>query len=151
MSKPTIFDKALQNPSQVALLSEATCAACIILKTDILPSMLVGLSDPDPEVAENTLDGLRQVMSIKSRVVLPYLVPQLTAPPVNTKVLSILVSVAVEALTKYLSKILCALLQALAEAQGTLNESQELEYCQTVILSVSDEVGIRYGYFDDLR
>uniref|UniRef100_A0A1B0BT70 Stalled ribosome sensor GCN1-like HEAT repeats region domain-containing protein n=1 Tax=Glossina palpalis gambiensis TaxID=67801 RepID=A0A1B0BT70_9MUSC len=98
----TIFDKALQNPSQVALLSEATCAACIILKTDILPSMLVGLSDPDPEVAENTLDGLRQVMSIKSRVVLPYLVPQLTAPPVNAKALSILVSVAVEALTKYL-------------------------------------------------
>uniref|UniRef100_A0A1B0AHF4 TOG domain-containing protein n=1 Tax=Glossina pallidipes TaxID=7398 RepID=A0A1B0AHF4_GLOPL len=110
---------------------------------DILPSMLEGLSDPDPEVAENTLDGLRQVMSIKSRVVLPYLVPQLTAPPVNTKALSILVSVAGEALTKYLPKILYALLQALAEAQGTSNESQELEYCQTVILSVSDEVGIR--------
>lgn len=110
---------------------------------DILPSMLEGLSDPDPEVAENTLDGLRQVMSIKSRVVLPYLVPQLTAPPVNTKALSILVSVAGEALTKYLPKILCALLQALSEAQGSTYEAQELEYCQTVILSVSDEVGIR--------
>ncbi|XP_037814626.1 eIF-2-alpha kinase activator GCN1 [Lucilia sericata] len=110
---------------------------------DILPSMLEGLSDPDPEVAENTLDGLRQVMTIKSRVVLPYLVPQLTAHPVNTKALSILVSVAGEALTKYLPKILFALLQALSDAQGTANESQELEYCQAVILSVSDEAGIR--------
>ncbi|XP_062121555.1 stalled ribosome sensor GCN1 [Drosophila sulfurigaster albostrigata] len=110
---------------------------------DILPFMLENLSNPDPEVAENTLDGLRQVMSIKSRVVLPYLVPQLTAQPVNTKALSILVSVAGDALTKYLPKILSALLEALSQSHGTANENQELEYCQTVILSVTDEVGIR--------
>nr|XP_040228816.2 eIF-2-alpha kinase activator GCN1 [Anopheles coluzzii] len=110
---------------------------------DILPSMLESLGDPDPDVAEWTLDGLRQVMAIKSRVVLPYLIPQLTAKPVNTKALSILASVAGEALTKYLPKILPALLAALAGAQGTPEEVQELEYCQAVILSVSDEVGIR--------
>ncbi|KAH8346010.1 hypothetical protein KR084_004221, partial [Drosophila pseudotakahashii] len=110
---------------------------------DILPFMLEGLSDPDPSVAENTLDGLRQVMTIKSRVVLPYLVPQLTSPPVNTKALSILVSVAGEALTKYLPKILSALLEALSGAYGSPNELQEIEYCQTVILSVTDEIGIR--------
>lgn len=105
--------------------------------------MLNSLSDPDPIVAECTLDGLRQVMAIKSRVVLPYLVPQLTSDPVNTKALSILASVAGEALTKYLPKILPALLLALSGAQGTANESQELDYCQAVILSVSDEGGIR--------
>lgn len=105
--------------------------------------MLNSLSDPDPIVAECTLDGLRQVMAIKSRVVLPYLVPQLTSKPVNTKALSILASVAGEALTKYLPKILPALLSALAGAQGTQDESQELDYCQAVILSVSDEVGVR--------
>lgn len=110
---------------------------------EILPSMLNGLSDPDPEVAECTLDGLRQVMAIKSRVVLPYLVPQLTANPVNTKALSILASVAGESLTKYLPKILPALIQALSAAQGSANETQEKEYCQAVVLSVSDEVGIR--------
>ncbi|KAL9698248.1 hypothetical protein quinque_001689 [Culex quinquefasciatus] len=110
---------------------------------DILPSMLESLSDPDPDVAEWTLDGLRQVMAIKSRVVLPYLIPQLTANPVNTKALSILASVAGEALTKYLPKILPALMTALATAQGTPEEAQELEYCQAVILSVSDEVGVR--------
>merc|ERR1719309_648823 len=65
---------------------------------DILPSMLEQLSDPS--LHENTLDGLRQIMAIKSRAVLPYLIPQLTASPVNTKALSILASVAGEALNK---------------------------------------------------
>ncbi|XP_034945471.1 eIF-2-alpha kinase activator GCN1 [Chelonus insularis] len=110
---------------------------------DILPSMLIQLNSPDPAIAENTLDGLRQVMAIKSRVVLPYLVPQLTTPPVNTKALSILASVAGEALTRFLHKILPALLTALSSAQGTTNETQELEYCQAVILSISDETGVR--------
>ncbi|XP_051176736.1 eIF-2-alpha kinase activator GCN1 [Leptopilina boulardi] len=110
---------------------------------DILPTMLVQLNSSNQEEAENTLDGLRQVMAIKSRVVLPYLVPQLTSPPVNTKALSILVSVAGEALTRFLHKILPALLTALSSSQGTANEMQELEYCQAVILSVTDETGVR--------
>jgi len=68
-------------------------------------------------------------MAIKSRVVLPYLVPQLIAPPrVNTKALSILASVAGEALTKYLHKILPALLAALSAAQGTPQENQVSHY-----------------------
>ncbi|XP_058803320.1 stalled ribosome sensor GCN1 isoform X2 [Phymastichus coffea] len=110
---------------------------------DILPAMLNQLNSPDPAEAENTLDGLRQVMAIKSRVVLPYLVPQLTSPPVNTKALSILASVAGEALTRFLHKILPALLTALSSAQGTPEELQELEYCQAVVLSITDESGVR--------
>lgn len=72
---------------------------------DILPAMLTQLNSPDQSEAENTLDGLRQVMAIKSRVVLPYLVPQLTSQPVNTKALSILASVAGEALTRSVFEI----------------------------------------------
>lgn len=110
---------------------------------DILPAMVMQLNSDDQAEAENTLDGLRQVMAIKSRVVLPYLVPQLTSTPVNTKALSILASVAGEALTRYLHKILPALLTALSSAQGTPSDTQELEYCQAVVLSVTDEVGVR--------
>lgn len=43
---------------------------------EILPPLLNQLGDP--VVGEFTLDGLRQVMAIKSRVVLPYLVPQVS-------------------------------------------------------------------------
>lgn len=110
---------------------------------DILPSLLNQLNSEDPDVVECTLDGLRQVMAIKSRVVLPYLVPQLTAPPANTKALSILASVAGDALNKYLLKILPALQTSLATSRGTPEEAQQLEYCQAVVLSVNDETGIR--------
>merc|ERR1719400_2754779 len=109
---------------------------------DILPCMLEQLSDPS--LHENTLDGLRQIMAIKSRAVLPYLIPQLTASPVNTKALSILASVAGEALNKHLARILPALLTALAESQNSPSASQELQYSQAVVLSVVDETGVSY-------
>ncbi|KAG8189604.1 hypothetical protein JTE90_018960 [Oedothorax gibbosus] len=82
-------------------------------------------------------------MAIKSKVVLPYLVPQLTAPPVNTKALSFLSAVAGDALTRHLPKILPALLSALSSAVNTPTEIQTLEYCQTVVLAATDELGVR--------
>jgi hypothetical protein len=109
---------------------------------DILPSMLNSLSDPDPNVADYTLDGLKQIMAIKSRVVLPYLVPQLTTPPVNTKALSILCQ-AGEGLTKYLPKILPSILDSLARSHGTPDEMKELEYSQLIIVAVSEDAGIK--------
>ena len=51
-------------------------------------------------------------MAVKSKSVLPFLVPKLTTPPVNTKALAILASVAGEALIKHLEKILPAMIQA---------------------------------------
>ncbi|XP_067680434.1 stalled ribosome sensor GCN1-like [Haliotis asinina] len=108
---------------------------------EILPALLKQLDDPSQE--EAALDGLKQVMTVKSRVVLPYLIPQLISPPVNTKALSLLTSVAGDALTRHLGKILPALMTALSEKAGTPDEEQELSYCRTVVLSVEDEVGVR--------
>ncbi|GFQ96680.1 eIF-2-alpha kinase activator GCN1, partial [Trichonephila clavata] len=108
---------------------------------DILPHLLRQLSDPVQ--SEYALDGLRQVMAVKSKVVLPYLVPQLTSPPVNTKALAFLSAVAGDALTKHLSKILPALLLALSSAINTPTEMQTLEYCQTVVLAATDDLGVR--------
>ncbi|KAH3887162.1 hypothetical protein DPMN_011178 [Dreissena polymorpha] len=42
---------------------------------DILPDLLSRLGD-NSEQSEHALDGLTQVMIVKSRIVLPYLVPQ---------------------------------------------------------------------------
>lgn len=100
-------------------------------------------------MAEFALDGLKQVMAVKSRSVLPYLVPkvslwhffpplpllamspsdsapplQLTAPPVNTAVLAFLSSVAGDALTRHLGVILPALLSSLKGKLGTEDEAQ---------------------------
>ncbi|XP_036209317.1 eIF-2-alpha kinase activator GCN1 isoform X3 [Myotis myotis] len=108
---------------------------------DILPFLLKQLDDD--EVSEFALDGLKQVMAIKSRVVLPYLVPKLTTPPVNTRVLAFLSSVAGDALTRHLGVILPAVMVALKEKLGTPGEQLEMANCQAVILSVEDDVGHR--------
>uniref|UniRef100_A0A673GBU7 TOG domain-containing protein n=1 Tax=Sinocyclocheilus rhinocerous TaxID=307959 RepID=A0A673GBU7_9TELE len=108
---------------------------------DILPMLLKQLDDD--ETSEFALDGLKQVMAVKSRSVLPYLVPKLTAPPVNTRVLAFLSAVAGDALTRHLGVILPALLSSLKDKLGSEDCLQELSNCQTVILSVEDEVGQR--------
>ncbi|TNN77641.1 eIF-2-alpha kinase activator GCN1 [Liparis tanakae] len=114
---------------------------------DILPTLLRQLDDE--ETSEFALDGLKQVMAVKSRSVLPYLVPKLTAPPANTRVLAFLSAVAGDALTRHLGVILPALLSSLKGKLGTEEEAQVLCNCQTVILSVEDEVGQRI-IIDDL-
>ncbi|GAB6030116.1 hypothetical protein CHUAL_005795 [Chamberlinius hualienensis] len=114
---------------------------------DILSPLLKQLGND--KVGDYALDGLRQVMAVKNKIVLPYLIPQLTTTPVNTKALSILASVAGDALTKHLGKILPALLLSLSEACDTPNEQQELEYCQTVVLSVTEYPGV-HTVIDDL-
>ncbi|XP_043924837.1 eIF-2-alpha kinase activator GCN1 [Protopterus annectens] len=108
---------------------------------DILPSLLEQLDNE--ETCNYALDGLRQVMAVKNRVVLPYLVPKLTSPPVNTRVLAFLSSVAGDALTRHLNVILPALMAALKDKLGTSEEQQELANCQVVVLSVEDEAGQR--------
>ncbi|ELU10403.1 hypothetical protein CAPTEDRAFT_97964, partial [Capitella teleta] len=114
---------------------------------DILPHLLAGLEHPDR--SQFALDGLRQVMAVKSKVVLPYLVPQLIAEPVNTHALSFLSAVAGDSLTRHLSKILPALMSALSQKTGSEQEAEELAYCQSVVLSVTDDVGVRI-VLDDL-
>lgn len=114
---------------------------------DILPQMLEGLKDPDPEIAEATLDGLKQVMAIKSRAVLPYLVPVLTAGgaggAVDTRALSALAAGAGAALARHLPRVLPALLAALVAARGTPAEARELDHCRDALLPVVDPPGVR--------
>ena len=75
-------------------------------------------------MSERALDGLKQVMTVKSREVLPYLVPKLIAPPVNTRALSFLSVVAGDSLTKHLPKILPALQTSLSSKTGSPEETE---------------------------
>ena len=70
---------------------------------DILSPLLSDLSSSSSERSEVALDGLRQVMAVKSRVVLPHLVPQLIQPPVNIRALALLTSVAGQCSLVYLA------------------------------------------------
>lgn len=53
---------------------------------------------------------------------MPYLIPQLTSPPVNTKALAILASVSGDSLSRHWGRILPALLSVLTESAGTPRE-----------------------------
>ncbi|XP_038215346.1 eIF-2-alpha kinase activator GCN1 [Zerene cesonia] len=114
---------------------------------DILPPMLDALHHPDPAVADATLDGLRQIMAIKSRAVLPYLVPVLTGggggAAVDTRALSALAAAAGNALARHLPRVLPALLAALRAARGSPHEARELDYCRDALLPVTDDAGVR--------
>ncbi|KAJ8723024.1 hypothetical protein PYW07_004204 [Mythimna separata] len=111
---------------------------------DILPQMLDGLKDPDPEIADATLDGLKQIMAIKSRAVLPYLVPVLTGGgAVDTRALSALAAAAGGALARHLPRVLPALLNALVAARAQPDEARELDHCRDALLPVVDPPGVR--------
>ena len=77
-------------------------------------SPLLELLQEDAE-KEQVLDGLQQVMAVKSHAVLPMMVPQLVTPPVNTKALATLASVAGPALNRHLAKVIPALVGAAAD------------------------------------
>lgn len=116
---------------------------------DILPAMMDGLQDPDPAVADATLDGLTQIMALKSRAVLPYLVPVLTAGGaggggVDTRALSALAAAAGPALARHLPRVLPALLLAIRTAAGTPHEARELDHCRDALLPVVDIAGVRW-------
>lgn len=83
------------------------------------------------------LDGLKQVMAVKSKVVLPQLIPQLVRPPANTKALALLSSVAGDALHKHLDRIIPALISSL---EGN-EDPATIEHAEGVVLSVKTEPG----------
>lgn len=87
-------------------------------------------------------------MAIKSRAVLPYLIPVLTGGgaggSVDTRALSALAAAAGSALGRHLPRVLPALLSSLVEARGTPHEARELEYCRDALLPVVDDAGVRW-------
>ena len=121
---------------------------------EVLSPLLLDLSAPSSEQSEVALDGLKQVMAVKSRVVLPHIVPQLIQPPVNIRALALLTSVAGvwvtfnillinllfagEALNKHLNRIIPALILAL---KNTSQEEGVWQSAKEVVLSVNKEPG----------
>ncbi|CAH8563787.1 unnamed protein product [Schistosoma rodhaini] len=121
----------------------------------ILPDLLAQLDDP--ETSQYALDGIKQLLAVKGKAVMPYLVPKLTHPVVNVKAFAYLASVAGEALTKQLGRILPALLQTVSLMSESDNynqnnknkdneeetENEDLEHCAAVLVCIYEATGIR--------
>lgn len=107
---------------------------------EVLPPLIKQLSDPT--LGEATLDGIKQMMVTKNKVVLPYILPHLTdTQPVKTRALAMLAPAAGEALTRHLGKILPAILLTLSKKLDTKGEKEEAANCTTIILSTNEFAG----------
>jgi hypothetical protein len=102
-------------------------------------------------MSERSLDGLKQLMLVKSRAVLPFLVPYLTQPPVDIQSLCALCSCAsIDILGRHLNKVLITLVHALAaslnksdEEKASAGEEGWVNDCQMLLVSVDDPEGVR--------
>ena len=115
----------------------------LAIDTKALDGILSDLIDnlDDPNTSERSLDSLKNIISFKSKVVLPYLIPkvnfqliyfktfayiyfQLIIEPVNTQALAFISSVAGDSLSKHLPKIIPVVLLALSKSFGTTSYEQ---------------------------
>ena len=111
-------------------------------------------SKQNREMSDRALDGLKQVMKVKSRVILPYLIPYLMQPPVNINALCKLCCCAsTDVLSKHLNKILTTLVNAIAIAnkknQSITNDTMVpdesntfIAECESLLLSINDPDGV---------
>ncbi|KAF9271074.1 translational activator of GCN4, partial [Mortierella antarctica] len=80
---------------------------------EILPSLLANLHTGDK--FEYALEGLKEILAVRSNVVFPVLIPTLIAQPIaafNGRALGSLVSIASTALNHRLTNILAPLIQS---------------------------------------
>uniref|UniRef100_A0A6G1S5U8 Translational activator GCN1 n=1 Tax=Aceria tosichella TaxID=561515 RepID=A0A6G1S5U8_9ACAR len=110
---------------------------------EVLPYLIKQLDDSS--YGEATLDGIKQMMVTKNRIILPYILPHLTDhQPVNTRALAMLAPVAGEALTRHLARILPAMLLTLSKKLDTKDEKRESANCNNVVLAACDNDGTQF-------
>ncbi|KAG5445430.1 translational activator of GCN4, variant 2 [Clonorchis sinensis] len=108
----------------------------------VLPDILAQLDDP--KTSPHALDGLRQLLVVKGKAVMPYLVPKLIYPTVNAKAFAYLATVAGDALSRQLNRILPALLTTVAQVDCNPDHEEDLMHCAEVLICIYDLAGVRY-------
>ncbi|RNA00153.1 translational activator GCN1 [Brachionus plicatilis] len=121
---------------------------------EVCLSLYDEMKSSDKERSERALDALKQIMLVKSRAILPFLIPHLTTPPININALcKLCCATNTEVLGKHLSKVLVSLLQALSalSSNATLNTEQStdsespkwIHECEQLLLSIEDPDGVK--------
>ncbi|POO02948.1 Proteasome component Ecm29/Translational activator Gcn [Trema orientale] len=110
---------------------------------EIVPTLLHALEDD--ETSDTALDGLKQILSVRTSAVLPHILPKLVHLPLsafNAHALGALAEVAGPGLNSHLGIVLPALLSAMV---GVEKDVQNLarEAAETVVL-VIDEEGVEF-------
>ena len=95
----------------------------------------------DETIGEYATDGLKQVIAVRSKSVMPFLIPQLTKPPANVAALAIIAPVAGETLNSHLENILPALVLSLSRSE---TETDDLEGMIILLKQINEQRAISY-------
>ncbi|XP_010550811.1 PREDICTED: eIF-2-alpha kinase activator GCN1 [Tarenaya hassleriana] len=117
---------------------------------EIIPTLLHALEDD--ETSDTALDGLKQIISVRTSAVLPHILPKLVHLPLsafNAHALGALAEVAGPGLSNHLGTVLPALLSAMGgedkEVQGLAKEAAEM------VVLVIDEEGVEILFSELLK
>jgi len=114
---------------------------------EVVPALMVALEDEDDEDRSGrALNGLTGILSIRSKELLPYIIPRLVQQPLTTshaKAISSIATVTSDTLYFHFNTIIPALLNDLAE--GSSDDKSHLDAVRGCVRSVfeyADEAGV---------
>ncbi|CAI0433676.1 unnamed protein product [Linum tenue] len=111
---------------------------------EIVPTLLHALEDD--ETSDTALDGLKQILSVRTAAVLPHILPKLIHPPLtafNAHALGALAEVAGPGLNVHLGTVLPPLLSGMGDDNNEEVQNMAKEAAETVAL-VIDEEGVEF-------
>ncbi|VDK33085.1 unnamed protein product [Taenia asiatica] len=108
---------------------------------EILPELFALLDDLQRR--DFALDGIRQLLAIRGRAVMPYLVPKLTHPRLDAKTFAYLAPIAGDSLARHIERILPAFLETAAGVDVCAKDNADLRCCSVVLASISDTTAVR--------
>nr|CDS33347.1 translational activator gcn1 [Hymenolepis microstoma] len=108
---------------------------------EILPDLFLKLEEPQSH--DYALDGIRQILALRGRAVMPYLIPRLTQPKLDAKTFAFLAPIAGDSLTRHLNRILPAFLETAARVDVADKENSDLKACSVILASISDVSAVR--------
>ena len=116
---------------------------------EVVPSLMVSLESSQEEQQTRALNGLTGILSIRSRELLPYLIPRLMATPItlhHAKALSGIAKVTGSTIYHHFSTILPALLKDLSSSNKEEEEDAErieaVRACCQSLFGHVDESGV---------
>uniref|UniRef100_A0A0D9VYB3 TOG domain-containing protein n=1 Tax=Leersia perrieri TaxID=77586 RepID=A0A0D9VYB3_9ORYZ len=106
---------------------------------EIVPTLLRALEDD--ETSATALDGLKQILSVRTAAVLPHILPKLVQPPLssfNAHALGALAEVAGPGLNSHIGTVLPALILAMDDEDVDVQSSAR-KAAETVVLVIDEE------------
>lgn len=107
---------------------------------DMVMQSLFRLID-NPEQKDLAYDGLKQLLAVRSQVVLPYIIPRLIEPPINFAGIITLVGAAGEALNPYLAKLISTLSDTYLNSEDEDKQTLALESIKHILYCDVGEEG----------